>query len=97
MEQGNGLVCISDGRKQANCCPGEQCSHAELAHLETPDDPIEHRVELAARFVASTCPSLNSEQLRTCFTRLFQITSDCQLYDLFRASYRTERAAMDEL
>lgn len=97
MEREDALVCISEARKQEHCCPGEACSHAELAHLESPDDPIEHRVELAARFVAATCPSMSSAQLRGCFNRLFQITADCQLFDLFRASYRTERASTDAL
>ena len=81
------------GEEHHGCCPQEQCSHAELSRLETPEDPIGDRVENAGRSVAATCPMLNPRQLENCFSKLFEITPDCHLYDRFRAAYRSERAA----
>jgi|SRR5579884_1228098 len=83
------------GKERHGCCPQSQCSHAELSRIETPDDPVDDRIESAGRSVAATCPMLNSTQLRACFSSLFDITADCRLYGRFSAAYYSERAAGD--
>jgi len=69
----------------------------KAAPCDTPELSAQHRVDMAGRMVAATCPALSSEQLRERFSRMFGVPDDGQLYDLFRAAYKTERASMDEI
>jgi hypothetical protein len=67
------------------------------APCETPRLSAQHRVDMGGRMLAATCPALSSEQLRERFSQMFGLPADGQLYQLFRAAYKTERASMDEI
>jgi hypothetical protein len=77
--------------KTRSCCDESSCPRAEIVRLLSPDDPIENDVdELAAR-TADLCPSLNREGLEYCFTRTFEMPTECQLFERFCSAYEERR------
>ena len=73
-----------------SCCEGAMCTRADIARLLTPDSPIEQRVISLASATAFSCPGLSADDLRTCFSRAFELTPECQLFALFANAYRAE-------
>jgi hypothetical protein len=73
------------------CCHETVCPRAEIARFLDPDDPIEQRVQTAARMVADTCGRLSEPDLEFCFGSLYGLGNECMLFDLFRESYQTRR------
>ena len=81
--------------KRPNCCDGSACERAEFVRAFMPNDPLEHDVDNLACEVARTCPGLDSAGLARCFAYLLELTPECQLFDRFCATYRTERDLLD--
>lgn len=79
---------------ERNCCKGGDCRLVEFSKLADPDYPIGDRVRKAACEVAGTCGSLTTEELRSCFGKLFEAPVECSLCDDFVAAYQIERDAL---
>lgn len=48
-----------------------------------------------ARGTALTCFNLSDEDLRYCFSRIFELDSECRFFSLFRDTYKAARKAME--
>lgn len=73
------------------CCHESSCPRADMIRFTTPDNPIENDVDAIASAVAVQCPGLDRGALESCFSRWFEMPSQCRLFDRFSASYSAER------
>jgi hypothetical protein len=80
--------------EKRNCCEDGNCLRTELAQLFDPQSSLADRVNVAACAVAHTCGNLDYDELRFCFSRLFEIAPECSLCDAFIVAYQTERDAL---
>jgi len=77
------------------CCEGDSCIRKQLDNLLDPAAPIVERIHITACEVARTCGSLEKEDLHSCAGKLFELTPECDLTELFVIAYQTERDALD--
>ena len=80
---------------RAHCCDDGHCLKTELSELLDPESPIVDRVTVAACAVAHTCGKLTNDDLKFCFSKLFEISTDCRLSRQFVTAYQTERDALE--
>jgi hypothetical protein len=73
------------------CDPGIR---TDLATLMEPDSSIVNRLLLAACVAAKTCRGLSANELRSCASKLFDVSEECELSSAFVMAYQNERDAM---
>ena len=73
--------------KTRSCCDESSCPRADIVRLIAPQDPIENDVDALATAAAQGCPGLSRENLAFCFTRTFEMPTECLLFDRFCAEY----------
>ena len=77
------------------CCDEDYCVRKYLDQIAEPEAPITERIQTVACEVAHTCHNLRTEDLHLCAGRLFGLTPECDLTDLFVLAYGVERASME--
>jgi hypothetical protein len=76
------------------CCDDSSCPRADIVRLLSPDEPIENDVDELAFVVAHRCGFLDRNGLAFCFTRAFEMPTECQLFDRFCTRYSVEMQAL---
>ena len=82
-----------DESKSRPCCHEETCPREEISRLTDPGGPMSARARFAACKIAETCGKLSTENLRYCFSKMFEAPPECQLCDEFLLAYKIERDA----
>ena len=77
------------------CCDEDYCVRKYLDQLSDPEAPITERIETVACEVARTCHNLRTEDLHLCAGRLFGLTPECDLTNLFVIAYGVERDSQE--
>ncbi len=78
-----------------SCCDEDYCVRKYLDQIAEPEAPITERIRTVACEVAHTCHNLRPEDLHLCAGRLFGLTPECDLTNLFVQAYGVERDSME--